>query len=870
MLPKGSPIIVICKTLRSDAFESEEQRRAAFVREKRCLKLFNYPQHLNIVPLLSSYSHGGDHCLLFTLLDMDLAAFFQKPAAHGDFQWDFTFFSALYGLARALNRAHHTKLPAELDSGQGSTLIGYHHDLRPANILDSKGTFLLADYGKGGVRPEGEDSRTMWKLGIGSYLAPECMDDSFKGQEIGRAIDVWAFACLMADVATFRACGSDGVTEFRTKRRESRDNKENWSTVSFHARGQVKEAVREWLGSLPSVGRLAPLNTALSDLIFSLLVPADIRPKIGYACERLGLLSLMAHFFAALDHLDELVDGMRQVNLMQGGLLMKAWFEEERLKAFGNVMCLFGANAEQEVPETVRRHGEACVQILLRIFHQLRQSYGATSARETTKIQQQNLPQHAGGRAEPITLETLDGSVRSLVDELWAVLPEAGMQAAERLWVHSMLANQDSTQWLDELEKTLYSEMRPMYQQGAAMAMMRKIRLGLADNMVNDGDLQSFEAKHTEVTGRRRFCGHQLAVYTAASASGAVPVLVETMRYDASWEKIPPLERALVMSEKARGLSVQPAPADLRLLKCFKFFEEAGDNKAGYSFVYEVPAASRPSVSAISPSPGDCTLTTHLEQLKTSTQLAKDNPGMAHVSQPLLGDKFRLASMLASNLHAFHGIGWYHENYHSNNVVFFNASSQGASDRSGGDPSSSLDKTAIKKTTVINASTSRILLQPYTVGLNKSRPGGEAWHTQGPSLDTEFSDYQHPDYRQVTKRYRNGYDYYTLGIVLLEIGLWTPLQAWARGSTAKTGPGTDDRRTLNPYQFRDLLLSRYVPRLAPRMGQSYHDVVKTLLDDVLDPCPAVECPEVGNEAEAFNKFLRLVVEPLSRIAFSCV
>lgn len=91
-----------------------------------------------------------------------------------------------------------------------------------------------------------------------------------------------------------------------------------------------------------------------------------------------------------------------------------------------------------------------------------------------------------------------------------------------------------------------------------------------------------------------------------------------------------------------------------------------------------------------------------------------------------------------------------------------------------------------------------------------------------------------------------------------------PLQAWAKGG--KRG----ENRTLSPDQLRDLLLSRYVPRLAPRMGQSYHDVVQLLLGDVLDPSSTMEMPDPAMETAVFGKFFDSVVYPLSRLADALV
>jgi hypothetical protein len=206
--------------------------------------------------------------------------------------------------------------------------------------------------------------------------------------------------------------------------------------------------------------------------------------------------------------------------------------------------------------------------------------------------------------------------------------------------------------------------------------------------------------------------------------------------------------------------------------------------------------------------------------------------------QPLLGDKFRLANMLAGFLAEFHSTGWLHENFHSNNIVFFNMPSGQGDNRS------------------ISYAKSHVLCEPFVVGLNKSRPGGEAWHTRGPALETDFLDYRHPAYEQ-TKRFRVGYDYYSLGIMLLEIGLWTPLNFM----TARR-----EIRTLSPKQLRDTIVSRFVPRLGYKMGKTFQDVVHALLSDHLDPEPELKVASAAGESRAFSSFLETVVSPLERLA----
>jgi hypothetical protein len=75
--------------------------------------------------------------------------------------------------------------------------------------------------------------------------------------------------------------------------------------------------------------------------------------------------------------------------------------------------------------------------------------------------------------------------------------------------------------------------------------------------------------------------------------------------------------------------------------------------------------------------------------------------------------------------------------------------------------------------------------------------------------------YHHPEYQRDGARYRPKYDYYSLGIVLLEIGLWTRLKEmtsdWARPSAR---------------EFRRKLLDRRVPNVAAYMGTAYREAVR--------------------------------------------
>lgn len=155
--------------------------------------------------------------------------------------------------------------------------------------------------------------------------------------------------------------------------------------------------------------------------------------------------------------------------------------------------------------------------------------------------------------------------------------------------------------------------------------------------------------------------------------------------------------------------------------------------------------------------------------------------------RPALGDKFKLAHALAASIAEFHKVGWLHKNISSSNIIFF--SPQGSSPE-------------------------KHISRPYVIGFSHSRPA--LGITKG-YYDIKFNDYQHPEYLKNELRFNSKFDYYSLGLVLLEIGYWESLhemtQRW-RGSSE---------------EFRDRLLKKRVPRLKEKMGDTYFRAVDVCL-----------------------------------------
>ncbi|KAI9163837.1 hypothetical protein HJFPF1_05465 [Paramyrothecium foliicola] len=240
--------------------------------------------------------------------------------------------------------------------------------------------------------------------------------------------------------------------------------------------------------------------------------------------------------------------------------------------------------------------------------------------------------------------------------------------------------------------------------------------------------------------------------------------------------------------------------------------------KAGFGFVYQYPdgAVSHP--------------TTVLQYL------AQGDNNLEH--QPLPGDKFKLAFALADFLKGFHTIGWLHENLNSHNILFFKPVPPSGNDRS------------TKDITLCE------LGQPLLVGLHKSKPDGDFWQTDGPADDDILQNYQHPDCASA-RRYRLAFDYYSLGVILPEIGLWRPLKSLL------SSPKLDN---MGLAQTRKELEKQCRTHLGAKMGAACREAVLRCLnaDQVEKPTRHVE------ESYALRTLTEEVVEPLRKLAMASI
>jgi len=100
--------------------------------------------------------------------------------------WRYAVYREAAGLADALRMLHEDR--------NGKFII--HCDIKPANILISKGVFKIADFGLSKLKDSDETSKTDWHRGTALYSSPE--RDAIMG--VGRGRDVWALGCVLLEI----------------------------------------------------------------------------------------------------------------------------------------------------------------------------------------------------------------------------------------------------------------------------------------------------------------------------------------------------------------------------------------------------------------------------------------------------------------------------------------------------------------------------------------------------------------------------------------------------------------------------------------------------------------------------------------------
>jgi serine/threonine protein kinase len=200
-----------------------------------------------------------------------------------------------------------------------------------------------------------------------------------------------------------------------------------------------------------------------------------------------------------------------------------------------------------------------------------------------------------------------------------------------------------------------------------------------------------------------------------------------------------------------------------------------------------------------------------------------------------LSDRFQVAKQLAHAVFSIHTFGIVHKGIRPENIIIFHDS----------------------KSTLGSA---------FLLGFEKAR-----WETDATRL-TEVADwaqnlYRHPQRQgsRIEDRYIMQHDIYSLGVCLLEVGLWRSFVEYDSGhnpimsGTFDFGAGTPDDPT-HPELIKSFLLSLVSAELPGKMGTKYAAVVESCLT-----CLDLDNEDFGDESELQEDGVNIAVRFIEKV-----
>ena len=632
-----------------------------------------------------SYTQAGVSNLLFAPADLDLHDFLQLESRLAGFEENAMVVKGLHGLASGLAYLHNFQPRFQNSQDLGVPMYGYHHDIKPRNVLVKADKFILADFGLSKLKNVGENTATDWKDTTYEYGAPECRDpDTFAPGKVGRALDIWSLSCVFSEVAVYLETGPSGVLEFRDNRLI--DNTYG-KTRCFHDNMTLSPQVDNSLRLLVENASFE-LTKDLVELVRKMFAtnPQD-RPKAQKVITETAKLSIKA-FTSSLREIIE--DRIKDTTSSNDSKIFHARLdlEKNRLSAWAGVIGL--------IP--VGEHTYTFENDTLSFFPAMMHTLQSTIS--DLKIHQRfDFPQDD----HDFIISILHGMNKRLCDHL----PDHKRSSIDDVFF--ILSTMTSElQSLESIESASMAGYATQYENVSAVAAMKYMSILLSSRthrvIVNP------PISPTLIRRDSREEDYQVRPQTFWYSYGHQPgderkVLVEWKAYDGQWAKdIKSKEFEKIgesvfirIQELVEMLRHKPKPSNFRVLDCLGTFHDV--KRREFGIVYDFPSEDTAPVRL------------HRLLRRKGVQEAV----------PDLSEKLALAKALVASIHSFHVSGWVHKNLNSHNILFFCGLKGGWEDLDYG--------------------------SPYVVGFNHSRRDGPYEYTEGPDPTSSQKEYQHPGYR---------------------------------------------------------------------------------------------------------------------------
>lgn len=660
-------------------------------------------------------------------------------------------------------------------AGSDIKLHGIHHDLKPSNILILDGKLVIADLGLCQMKPDYKQSQTKWKESTLDYGAPEARDpDTWLAKDVGRPFDVWSLGAILLELITYMLLGFEGVEKFRQQRVFDVGLGD---IRCFHERGQLNQEVSKQFDVLKNSKPLTRMSQLL-DLVRSMLaIDQSARPTSPTVVQRLQQIILGHAADEIISNLDENWPKLCE----SGGSVIKLEYihmERTRLSAWIQVVCETSIESQASAS---REDPTFNYDKMLQVLESHLMDQRRLLSRDISKPATHQIHHYLLSMNDSLTqMQTEKGQTR--IDDVFGILSATATGADRKSTIQNHVRHPSHF---------------PRYEDVSLTASARHMAQILAGHIPEQLE-HTVSPLSMELLERNQTSSRPQTYWYHLGTPGEEKVLtiVEWRDYGKKWDENKNDESRQIGTTLVHRVSTlvammqhQRAP-DFRILECLGF----------------VHAPKRGSFGLVLRFPNQKSVPKSLHTILTHKVDKRDHPSLTR--------KFSLALEISRSLHRLHLALWMHKRFCSRNILFF------VSDQ----------ETSPKSMTTYD---------PYICGFEYSRPNRTGEYSEGSSEEPEDVPYQHPVYRlDPDKQFRHAYDYYSLGIVLLEIAMWKPLEQIFKKGISRSGE-----------ELKTKLIDFCNLYVAQNMGEIYHAVVLSCLND------ALLCEETGSEKEERDQHL---------------
>ncbi|KAL4904029.1 kinase-like domain-containing protein [Aspergillus multicolor] len=210
------------------------QRDTAGLVEWFNLLHFDELRHPHLMSALAAFWHRDQFSIVFEEAEQTLDAYLKSDGGIAEEE----LWSQVQGLADGLAFLH----------GSSGSIIAYHGDLKPANILIVRGVMKIADFGLLHVRYTSSIANPLetWPSSdINASTRPYAGPSGSKP-----AMDVWSFGAILSEIAVFDLDGTSGLQRYRQIRLNDSHEDSGFHSYGFHHAGVLKRPVTETMDGL--------------------------------------------------------------------------------------------------------------------------------------------------------------------------------------------------------------------------------------------------------------------------------------------------------------------------------------------------------------------------------------------------------------------------------------------------------------------------------------------------------------------------------------------------------------------------------------------------------------------------------------------